>query len=591
MCRRNKSYNNKKEVPVPHRAAGGPLMEMNPVPQKNVIRAREFPMSSIRFLQELGEGAFGKVYKGELNGYHGENIVTKVAIKTLKENAAPKIKNDFRREVDLMTDLKHSNIVCLLGVCMKQEPMCMLFEYMENGDLHEFLIMHSPHSDVSVSDDEGAVHNLDHSDMLHIATQIVAGMEYLAGHHFVHRDLAARNILVGDNLTVKISDFGLSRDVYSSDYYRVQSKSLLPVRWMPPESILYGKFTVESDVWSFGVVLWEIFSYGLQPYYGYSNQEVIEMIRSRQILPCPDECPARMYAMMVECWHEMPSRRPLFKELHSRLRAWKGEAMSNLNPNISMAGASHSGHSSSTGQSGTPSHFSHHSSNIPSNNTTTTGLSSGSQGQPMPPHIQYQPMPFNMRPQPAYQQQQALQQHHQQQQQPVPLPPPPYNHLNPVNQMNLYNMAQNQRPMNVHQQQMAQRIPMQEPQSGAMNMGGGVAMAGGGGFGGGGGGGVIGGGMNTELYKKPSPPGSEASHKSSSSSSHASSASNYKPSPQPLTSMNIQQLNNPRQTNVKMPLHSPTGTGNNKMATTNTSPMYIPDPRTSEIWLVEHGCV
>ena len=110
-------------------------------------------------------------------------------------------------------------------------------------------------------------------------------MEYLASHHFVHRHLAARNVLVGEGLTVKVSDFGLSRDIYSSDYYRVQSKSLLPVRWMPPESVMYGKFTTDSDVWSFGVVLWEVFSFGLQPYFGYSNQEVVEMICSRRTAP------------------------------------------------------------------------------------------------------------------------------------------------------------------------------------------------------------------------------------------------------------------------------------------------------------------
>jgi receptor tyrosine kinase-like orphan receptor 1 len=97
---------------------------------------------------------------------------------------------------------------------------------------------------------------------------------------------------------------------------------------MPPESILYGKFTTESDVWSFGVVLWEVYSYGLQPYYGYSNQEVIEMIRSRQLLPCPQECPSRMYSLMMECWHEAPVRRPNFTEIHSRLRQWAAMSVS-----------------------------------------------------------------------------------------------------------------------------------------------------------------------------------------------------------------------------------------------------------------------
>ena len=124
-------------------------------------------------------------------------------------------------------------------------------------------------------------------------TQVTAGMEYLASHFYIHKDLAARNILVGEQLHVKISDLGLSREIYSSDYYCLQPKTLLPIRWMPPEAISYGKFTTDSDIWSFGVVLWEIFSYGLQPYYGFSNQEVMEMVRKRQLLPCPEDCPPR----------------------------------------------------------------------------------------------------------------------------------------------------------------------------------------------------------------------------------------------------------------------------------------------------------
>ncbi|CAH0386476.1 unnamed protein product, partial [Bemisia tabaci] len=281
-------------------------------------RVREYHLSNVHFLQELGEGAFGKVYKGEVMK---DNEPMLVAIKTLKENASAKTAADFRREVDLMSELRHPNIVCLLGVCLSSEPLCMLFEFMVRGDLHEFLMAHSPRSDLSNSH---LSQPLDQQDFMHISIQIAAGMEYLCSHHYVHRDLAARNCLVGENLTVKISDFGLSRDIYSSDYYRVQSKSLLPVRWMPPESILYGKFTTESDVWSYGVVLWEVYSYGLQPYYGYSNQEVIEMIRSRQLLPCPEDCPSRMYSLMMECWHEAPIRRPHFPEIHTRLRQWRG---------------------------------------------------------------------------------------------------------------------------------------------------------------------------------------------------------------------------------------------------------------------------
>ncbi|XP_074031673.1 tyrosine-protein kinase transmembrane receptor Ror isoform X2 [Leptinotarsa decemlineata] len=276
----------------------------------------QYTFKEVRLIDELGEGAFGKVYKGELKTKSGKMFV---AVKSLKENASAKTQADFQREIELISELKHPNIICLLGVVMKQEPMCMLFEYMSEGDLHEFLIGNSP--------EEGKC--LTHDQFLDMAIQIAQGMEYLSDNHYVHRDLAARNCLVSKDLVVKISDFGLSRDMYSCDYYRVQSKSLLPVRWMPPESILYGKFTTESDVWSYGVVLWEIYSYGLQPYYGYNNQEVISMIRSRKLLPCPDACPSYCYALMVECWAEQANRRPNFSEISHRLKVWKQSGCTN----------------------------------------------------------------------------------------------------------------------------------------------------------------------------------------------------------------------------------------------------------------------
>lgn len=230
-----------------HVALNSKLIERN-----TLLRINHFTLQDVEFLEELGEGAFGKVYKGQLLQPNKTTIT--VAIKALKENASVKTQQDFKREIELISDLKHQNIVCILGVVLNKEPYCMLFEYMANGDLHEFLISNSPTEGKSLSQLE----------FLQIALQISEGMQYLSAHHYVHRDLAARNCLVNEGLVVKISDFGLSRDIYSSDYYRVQSKSLLPVRWMPSESILYGKFTTESDVWSFGVVLWEIYSYGMQ---------------------------------------------------------------------------------------------------------------------------------------------------------------------------------------------------------------------------------------------------------------------------------------------------------------------------------------
>lgn len=312
------------------------------------VNTIEVPIATIKFCQELGEGAFGKVYKGYVLGFFSEITATPVAVKTVKMNASLKVKQEFKREVELMSFLQHPNIICLLGVCINEQPMCMLFEFMSNGDLHEYLVTNYVQSDELSIDDycenfaltEGANCRLHLRDLLYISSQIAAGMEYLSAHHYVHRDLAARNCLVGDNLIVKISDFGLSRDIYASDYYRVQSKSLMPVRWMPPESILYGKFTSESDVWSFGIVLWEVFNFGLQPYYGRSNQQVIDMIRSRQLLPCPPNCPPPVYGLMLQTWHALPSQRPTFRSLRDDLKLWYKVYSSSDNLNLSTNGYS-----------------------------------------------------------------------------------------------------------------------------------------------------------------------------------------------------------------------------------------------------------
>lgn len=309
-------------------------------------KLKEINLSTVRFMEELGEERFGKVYKGHLFGTAPGEQTQAVAIKTLKDKAELALREEFKHEAMMRSRLQHPNIVCLLGIVTKEQPISMIFSYCSHSDLHEFLVMRSPHSDVGSTDDDKTVKStLEPADFFHIVTQIAAGMEYLSSHHVVHKDLATRNILVFDKLNVKISDLGLFREVYAADYYKLMGNSLLPIRWMSPEAIMYGKFSIDSDIWSYGVVLWEVFSYGLQPYCGYSNQDVIEMIRNRQVLPCPDDCPTWIYTLMLECWNEFPNRRPRFKDIHNRLRTWGN--LSNYNSSAQTSGASNTTQTSS----------------------------------------------------------------------------------------------------------------------------------------------------------------------------------------------------------------------------------------------------
>ncbi|KAM9307181.1 neurotrophic tyrosine kinase, receptor, type 2b [Pholidichthys leucotaenia] len=270
--------------------------------------------------RELGEGAFGKVFLAECYNLTPDQEKIHVAVKTLKE-ASESGRADFYREAELLTNLQHEHIVTFYGVCVDSDPLIMVFEYMKHGDLNRFLRSHGPDAVLMADGQHSILVELTQSQMLHVAQQIAAGMVYLASQHFVHRDLATRNCLVGENLLVKIGDFGMSRDVYSSDYYRVGGHTMLPIRWMPPESIMYRRFTTESDVWSLGVVLWEIFTYGKQPWYQLSNNEVIECITQGRVLQRPRTCPKEVYDLMLGCWQREPYMRLSIKEIHGMLQS------------------------------------------------------------------------------------------------------------------------------------------------------------------------------------------------------------------------------------------------------------------------------
>ncbi|XP_030270332.1 NT-3 growth factor receptor isoform X2 [Sparus aurata] len=271
--------------------------------------------------RELGEGAFGKVFLAECYNLSPTKDKMLVAVKTLKD---PNLsaRKDFQREAELLTNLQHDHIVKFYGVCVDGDPLIMVFEYMKHGDLNKFLRAHGPDAMILV-DGQPLQSNgeLGLSQMLHIATQIASGMVYLSSQHFVHRDLATRNCLVGNGLLVKIGDFGMSRDIYSSDYYRVGGHTMLPIRWMPPESIMYRKFSTESDVWSFGVILWEIFTYGKQPWFQLGNNEVIECITQGRVLERPRICPKEVYDIMLGCWQREPQQRLNIKDIQKVLFA------------------------------------------------------------------------------------------------------------------------------------------------------------------------------------------------------------------------------------------------------------------------------
>ncbi|XP_006864738.1 PREDICTED: muscle, skeletal receptor tyrosine-protein kinase isoform X1 [Chrysochloris asiatica] len=335
-CRRRKQWKNKKResaavtlTTLPSellldRLHPNPMYQRMPLLLNPKLFSLEYPRNNIEYVRDIGEGAFGRVFQARAPGLLPYEPYTMVAVKMLKEEASADMQADFQREAALMAEFDNRNIVKLLGVCAVGKPMCLLFEYMAFGDLNEFLRSMSPHTVCTLSHNDLSRAQLSSpgppplscAEQLCIARQVAAGMAYLSERKFVHRDLATRNCLVGENMVVKIADFGLSRNIYSADYYKANENDAIPIRWMPPESIFYNRYTTESDVWAYGVVLWEIFSYGLQPYYGMAHEEVIYYVRDGHILSCPENCPLELYNLMRLCWSKLPTDRPSFTSIH-----------------------------------------------------------------------------------------------------------------------------------------------------------------------------------------------------------------------------------------------------------------------------------
>uniref|UniRef100_H3AUZ8 receptor protein-tyrosine kinase n=1 Tax=Latimeria chalumnae TaxID=7897 RepID=H3AUZ8_LATCH len=316
-----------------------PMYQRLPLLLNPKLLSLEYPRNNIEYVRDIGEGAFGRVFQAKAPGLLLYEPFTMVAVKMLKEEASADMQADFQREAALMAEFDHPNIVKLLGVCAVGKPMCLLFEYMAYGDLNEYLRLRSPTTTCSTSHVSLAGRStgsdaeptpLSCTDQLYIAKQVAAGMAYLSERKFVHRDLATRNCLVGENMVVKIADFGLSRNIYSADYYKANENDAIPIRWMPPESIFFNRYTTESDVWAYGVVLWEIFSFGMQPYYGMAHEEVIYYVRDGNILACPDTCPLELYNLMRLCWSKLPSDRPSFASIHRILERMHERAIIDL---------------------------------------------------------------------------------------------------------------------------------------------------------------------------------------------------------------------------------------------------------------------
>ncbi|XP_014476576.1 PREDICTED: focal adhesion kinase 1 isoform X2 [Dinoponera quadriceps] len=261
-------------------------------------RDYEIVRNQVELGEIIGEGQFGNVHKGSYKGRDGQTIA--VAVKTCKVDATAE---KFLEEAYIMQQFEHPHIIRLIGIC-SEAPIWLVMELAKLGEMRAYL--------------QSNKHRLDLATLLLYTFQLSTALSYLESKKFVHRDIAARNVLVSSHSCVKLADFGLSRWVEDQSYYTA-SKCKLPIKWMAPESINFRRFTTSSDVWMFGVCMWEILMLGVKPFQGVKNNEVIRKLENGERLALPNHCPPRLYSLMSQCWSYEPSKRPTFKEIRETL--------------------------------------------------------------------------------------------------------------------------------------------------------------------------------------------------------------------------------------------------------------------------------
>ncbi|XP_058277440.1 fibroblast growth factor receptor 2 isoform X4 [Hirundo rustica] len=279
----------------------------------------EFPRDKLTLGKPLGEGCFGQVVMAEAVGIDKDRpkeAVT-VAVKMLKDDATEKDLSDLVSEMEMMKMIgKHKNIINLLGACTQDGPLYVIVEYASKGNLREYLrTRRPPGMEYSFDINRVPEEQMTFKDLVSCTYQLARGMEYLASQKCIHRDLAARNVLVTENNVMKIADFGLARDINNIDYYKKTTNGRLPVKWMAPEALFDRVYTHQSDVWSFGVLMWEIFTLGGSPYPGIPVEELFKLLKEGHRMDKPANCTNELYMMMRDCWHAVPSHRPTFKQL------------------------------------------------------------------------------------------------------------------------------------------------------------------------------------------------------------------------------------------------------------------------------------